>query len=222
MKWDPRTLLWLWLWGAALLILTSRLEFLLVELALLLFAVLALRASPAWLGSQRLVVAMTGLVFLITLAAFDLPTALITALRLVALVTLSFLVFRAVSPEEIGAALVHLGAPYPFAFVLTASLQFVPVLRRMVVDIRDAQRARGIDLDAGLAALPRYPALFLPLLVRAFLLAEELAQAMESRGFGRRGRSSLRELRLTQRDWLVMAGAAALTLGVLMLQSRYS
>lgn len=222
MKWDPRTLLWLWLWGAALLILTSRLELLLVELALLLFAVLALRASPAWLGSQRLVVAMTGLVFLITLVAFDLPTALITALRLVALVTLSFLVFRAVSPEEIGAALVHLGAPYPFAFVLTASLQFVPVLRRMVVDIRDAQRARGIDLDAGLAALPRYPALFLPLLVRAFLLAEELAQAMESRGFGRRGRSSLRELRLTQRDWLVMAGAAALTLGVLMLQSRYS
>lgn len=222
MKWDPRTLLWLWLWGAALLILTSRLELLLVELALLLFAVLALRASPAWLESQRLVVAMAGLVFLIALVAFDLPTALITALRLVALVTLSFLVFRAVSPEEIGAALVHLGAPYPFAFVLTASLQFVPVLRRMVVDIRDAQRARGIDLDAGLAALPRYPALFLPLLVRAFLLAEELAQAMESRGFGRRRRSSLRELRLTQRDWLVMAGAAALTLGVLMLQSRYS
>jgi energy-coupling factor transport system permease protein len=38
-------------------------------------------------------------------------------------------------------------------------------------------------------------------------LADELAEAMEARGFGRPGRTFWRDYRLRAIDWLVLAGA---------------
>ena len=136
--------------------------------------------------------------------AFDFLTAAVAALRLLTIGTVSFLFFQTTPPETLSNALTKIGVPYPLAFVLTASMQFVHVLVRRVVSIRDAQRARGIPLEGGLGTLLHLSALAGPLLVQSFQLADQLAEAMEARGFRAPGRRFRHELRLTRVDWIVV------------------
>jgi energy-coupling factor transport system permease protein len=205
---DPRTKLILTGLFAGLIITTQQFEGLLAELSLLLLLVLFVGEGRSYLRWLRLVAAMTLSWFAIAWWAFDLLTATTASLRLVALTSLFFLFFRTTAPEDLGNALVKTGLPYSFAFILSTSLQFVPVISRKAQNIVDAQRSRGIPLEPGLPALRHYPALFGPLLIQAFQLADELAEAMEARGFSRAGRTFLADYRLRTLDWLVLAGAA--------------
>lgn len=65
-----------------------------------------------------------------------------------------------------------------------------------------------------LAALRHYPALLTPLLIQSFQLADDLAEALEARGFGRAGRTFWRDYRLRRRDWMVLATASAVCVGL--------
>ncbi len=53
----------------------------------------------------------------------------------------------------------------------------------------EAQRSRGIDLRPRIRNLGNLSALLVPILLHSFRLAEDLAMAMEARGFSRPGRS---------------------------------
>jgi energy-coupling factor transport system permease protein len=123
----------------------------------------------------------------------------------------AILVFGSTPPESLGNALVSGGMPYPAAFVLMAAMQFVPVIARRAAAVRDAQLARGIRLDAGLASLRYYHVLALPVLYQSFKLADDLAEALESRGFARPGRTFRRTYRLGRADWLLLLVASAAT-----------
>jgi energy-coupling factor transport system permease protein len=195
---------------AALIVATSRTVWLAAEWCVLLLLVLAAREGRAYLRWLRLVAVMAAAWFAVSLWAFDLPTAVSASLRLMALTSAFFLLFRTTTPQDLGNALVKSGLPYEVAFVLSTSLQFVPVISRKAQNIVDAQRSRGIPLEPGLRALRHYPALMAPLLVQAFQLADELAEAMEARGFGRKGRTFAREYRLRLVDWGTLIGMAAL------------
>lgn len=204
---DPRTRFALALVYAVFLIALSRPLWLLTGLGGLLLAILAAGEGRAYLRWLRLVAAMAATWFAIAWLAFDLATAVTASLRLVGLTSAFFLFFRTTAPEDLGNALVQTGLPYSFAFILSASLQFVPVISRKAQNVVDAQRSRGIPLEPGLAALRHVPALLAPLLIQAFRLADELAEAMESRGFGLPGRTFMREYRFQIADWVVLAGA---------------
>ncbi len=213
---DPRTRLLLTLFYGVLIVVTRRQEGLLAELGLLLLAILAAGEGRAYLRWLRLVAVMTASWFLIALLAFDLPTAVMAGLRLAALTSAFFLFFRTTPPEDLGNALVKSGLPYEVAFVLSAALQFVPVLSRKAQNIFDAQRARGIPLEPGLPALRHYPALMAPLLIQAFQMADDLAEAMEARGFGRPGRTFLYDYRLRAVDGLALAAGLGLLLAAVL------
>jgi len=101
---------------------------------------------------------------------------------------------------------------------MSVGMQFVPVLARKARSVVDAQRARGIPLEPGLRALRHYPALMGPVLVQAFQLADELAEAMEARGFGRPGRTFAREYRLRVVDGLVLLVGVAVLVVLLLLR----
>jgi energy-coupling factor transport system permease protein len=204
---DPRTKLGLTVLYAVLIIASVRPAWLLVEWGLLVLAILAVGEGRQYLIWLRLVAVMTAAWFAISVLAFDLFVAVSASLRLVALTSAFFLFFRTTAPEDLGNALVQAGLPYAFAFVLSTSLQFVPVISRKAQHIFEAQRSRGIPLEPGLAALRHYPALLAPLLIQAFQLADELAEAMESRGFGRPGRTFMREYRVKSWEYGLMAGA---------------
>lgn len=218
---DPRTKLVLTALYAVLVITSYRLEWLLAELGLLWLLILIVAEGRNYLRWLRLVAVMAVSWFAIAWWAFDLPTAATTSLRLVTLTSIFFLFFRTTAPEDLGNALVKVGLPYTFAFVLSTSLQFVPVISRKAQNVVDAQRSRGIPLEPGLPALRHYPALLAPLLIQAFQLADELAEAMEARGFGRPGRTFWRDYRLRALDWLVLAGGLiALALIIAIMNNR--
>ena len=207
---DPRTRLGLVLLYATWIILIRQLAWLAAGLGLVLLAVLVAGQGLAYLRWLLLAGTMAVAWFVISLLAFDLPTAAWTSLRLLALTSVFFLFFRTTPPEDLGNALVKSGLPYEVAFVMSVSLQFVPVLGRKAQHVIDAQRSRGIPLEPGLRALRHYPALMAPLLVQSFQLADELAEAMEARGFGRPGRTFAREYRMRAWDWLALLGGVAL------------
>jgi energy-coupling factor transport system permease protein len=132
------------------------------------------------------------------------------ALKLLSLTTTFFLFFETTAPEDLGNSLVAAGLPFAAAFVFSAALQFVPLIGRKAHRVIEAQRSRGIPMEPGGAALRHWPALLAPLLIQAFTLADELAEAMEARGFSRPSRTFYRDYRMRPADWLAVAAAAGL------------
>ena len=188
-----------------------------IAFGILLMVTLLLHLGIAWLSLLKGLGFAAFTFFIIAGLAFDLVTATLAALRLLTIGTVFFLFFQTTSPEALSNALIKMGAPYPFVFVLTTSMQFVHVLIRRVISIRDAQRARGIPVEGGLRALRYFPALAGPLLVQAFQLADELAEAMEARGFGAPGRRFRYEPHLTLLDWMIIAVSIAAVVIVILI-----
>jgi energy-coupling factor transport system permease protein len=106
------------------------------------------------------------------------------------------------------------------AMMMTIALRFIPTLGEEAEKIKGAQAARGADFSEG-GPLRRARSLvpvLVPLTVGAFRRADELAEAMESRGYkGGEGRTRYRELRFRTRDALALiATVLVLLIGVLL------
>jgi energy-coupling factor transport system permease protein len=215
LSFDPRAKLALAVGYAVALIVTTRLESLLIELVLGALLTVPLGLLRPWLRMLRLALVMTAVVFAVSFLSFGLQAALITSLRLLAIVTGFFLFSQTTAPEDLANVLVKMKMPYAFAFILTTGMQFVPVIQRRLMEVRDAQRARGIRLESDLVSLPNYPALLVPLLVSSFQLADQLAEAMESRGFGSPHRTFAVHYRLRWPDYgLLLLSVAGLIAAV--------
>jgi energy-coupling factor transport system permease protein len=213
---DPRAKLVLAFTAAASLVSLDQWPALLVSAVVICGVTLPLNLVPSWFKFFKgLGPAVLGF-FAIAWLAFDLPTALVSGLRLLALGTVFFLFFQTTSPKNLSQALVRMGLPYAFSFVLTVSMEFIPVLTRRAANIRDAQRARGIPLQGGLRTLRHLPALLGPLLIQSFKLADEMAEALEARGFGAAVRSTRKALPLRTLDWGII-GLSLIGLATLLL-----
>jgi energy-coupling factor transport system permease protein len=177
---------------------------LVVESSLLLISLVVFRAGGSWRRSLPLILPMVGLVFAISFLSYGLSIASLLALRLLNLLTVSLVFFQKITPEEVGDAIRKLGIPYEWSFIMTTSMRYVPLINRRIRQIADAQRSRGIDLRPRLRNVPNFMALLMPLLVQSFLLSEELAMAMESRGFRSKARSFRKEYRIAPWEFLLM------------------
>lgn len=92
---------------------------------------------------------------------------------------------------------------HELALMMSISLRFIPTLMQETDKISKAQASRGVDFRTGplkervKAIVP----LLVPLFISAFKRAEELAMAMEARGYrGGDNRTKLRELKITKLD----------------------
>jgi energy-coupling factor transport system ATP-binding protein len=172
-----------------------------------LVAILLLSNLKRHTRSLKLMGSMAVWVFLLGILFFDFEVALSLLLRVFSLLGISALCFAALNPEELCAALALLKVPAGPAFMLTAGLRYVPLIEQKIRSIRSAQQARGIDLRPRLKNMGNWMALLLPLLVQSALLADELALAMEARGFSSTKRKSKPPAKLRVRDWAVMIAA---------------
>lgn len=209
-RFDPRTRLALGVMGIAVILITQNILPLMVEWTLLFLGLLALKMLRSWIRTLRLILPLVGLVCAISLISFTTETALTLSLRLLNLLTVSFVLFQRIRPEELGSSFRKMGVPYEFSFILTTSLRYVPLIGGRIRSIVDAQRSRGIDLRPRLRNIPHFTALLMPLLVQAFVLAEQLAMAMESRGFARAERSFRGEYCISYGEYAIMAVAFVL------------
>ncbi|MGX8178717.1 energy-coupling factor transporter transmembrane component T family protein [Exiguobacterium artemiae] len=155
--------------------------------------------------------------------------AIIVSLRFFYLVSITTLVTLTTSPIELTDAIELLLKPFKvvrvptheIALMLSISLRFLPTLAEETEKIMKAQQARGVDLSAGpikerlRAIIP----LLIPLFISAFKRAEDLATAMEARGYrGGEGRTRLRESKWTGRDTGLML--LLVVLGLLLVYLR--
>lgn len=215
---DPRTGLILTLLFSGMIILFQKLVWLIVGLGTLFALILLAGNTRAFIRWLRFIAPMTLFWFGISWWAFDPATALKAGLRLLTLTAAFFVYFRTTTPEDLGNALLKCGVPFEFAFIMSTSLNFVPFISRKIQNIVDAQRARGIPLEPAFSAIRHYPKLFVPLLVQAFEAANQLAEALEARGFGRAGRSFHREYKLRLHDWGAILGGGSLFIGLILMR----
>lgn len=106
--------------------------------------------------------------------------------------------------------------------MLSIALRFVPTLMDETEKIMNAQRARGVDFNDGnlIQKVKAIVPLLIPLFVSSFNRAEDLATAMEARGYrGGEGRSKYRKLQWASRDTLVLVVFAAVTVVLVFLRS---
>jgi energy-coupling factor transport system permease protein len=100
--------------------------------------------------------------------------------------------------------LARVGLPVrELVMVLTIALSFVPTFFEEIEKISKAQRARGADFRSGglLGRIRSLVPVFIPVFVSAFQRADDLATAMEARGFrSAPRRTRLHQLRLTRQD----------------------
>ncbi len=209
---DPRTKLVLALLGATAVALAARITTaasLLGAGVILIAAAKSLKSFLKWLA---MVLPMAVFFGLVTGLGAGKSAGMLAAIKLIGVTAVFFAFFITTAADELGNALIRWGLPFEAAFVFTAALQFVPVIGRKTRRVIEAQRCRGIPLEPGWRAIRYWPALFIPLVLQSFQLAEEMAEAMAARGFGRPGRSFTRDFKMRARDWLALflaAGALA-------------
>ena len=144
---------------------------------------------------------------------------LFLASRILLLVSTAALLTATTAPVELADGIEDLLSPlerlrfpaHELAMMITIALRFIPTLHEEAQKITRAQAARGADFSEG-GPIRRAHALLpvlVPLTIGAFRRADELAEAMESRGYrGDEGRTRYRELRFRTRDALALCAAA--------------
>ncbi|MDO5541328.1 MAG: energy-coupling factor transporter transmembrane component T [Eubacteriales bacterium] len=89
------------------------------------------------------------------------------------------------------------------AMMMSIALRFIPILLEETDKIMKAQMARGADFETGglLKKAKSMVPLLVPLFISAFRRANDLAMAMEARGYhGGEGRTKMKPLRYQRRD----------------------
>lgn len=131
--------------------------------------------------------------------------------RFTLIILISTLLTLSTSPIQISDAIESLLKPlekvhfpvYEVALMLSIALRFVPTLMDETESIMNAQRARGVDFGTGniVQRIKKIIPILIPLFVSAFNRAEDLATAMEARGYqGGAGRTKYRLLKWGIRD----------------------
>lgn len=217
---DPRTKLLLSVFYVILVVFSYELLPLIFEWAFILLLILIAGKTKEHLRWFKAVAPMAIFFGAVVWWSSDGKSAFIAGFKLVNIASVFFAFFTSTSPEDLGNALVKAGMPYPVAFVMSVSLQFVPVMARKAGNVLDAQRSRGIPIGPGLKSVRYFHVLLIPVLIQSIRLAEELAEAMESRGFGRPGRTFLKDYKMRPADWIaVFAGLLLLAAFFLLRQS---
>ncbi|MBR3348609.1 MAG: energy-coupling factor transporter transmembrane protein EcfT [Solobacterium sp.] len=114
-----------------------------------------------------------------------------------------------------------IGVPYhEIAMLISIALRFIPDLIDETQRIIKAQESRGVDLKEGKLTerIMAILSLIVPLFVSAFQRAEDLANAMEARGYAPgEERTRYKVLKMEGRDYVLLVCCTALLAGMIWL-----
>jgi energy-coupling factor transport system permease protein len=135
-----------------------------------------------------------------------------SAVRVGCLATVWYILLFTTSQRDLVRALVKLGVRFDIGLTLAISLRFLPTFSALIESIKDAQRARGLELSrGGLVKRSRnYVAVLVPTIVSALRTADTLSLALQSRAYGARAdRTYLRELKMRASDGIALGSVVA-------------
>ncbi|MFV0479949.1 MAG: energy-coupling factor transporter transmembrane component T family protein [Anaerorhabdus sp.] len=138
---------------------------------------------------------------------------LFIAVRLILMIMITTVLTATTKPLELTLGIEDLLLPFSkigvpaheIAMLISIALRFIPDLIEETQRILRAQASRGVDLGEGKIKekIMAILSLVVPLFVSAFQRAEELANAMESRGYNPdKKRTRYKVLKIQKRDWI--------------------
>lgn len=166
----------------------------------------------------------------LTLTQFGLLNGVFVFCRFVLIIFMSTLLTLTTPPLAIADATESLMAPlkkikvpvHEISLMLSIALRFVPTLMDETTKIMNAQRSRGVDFSEG-SLVKRIKAvipLLIPLFVSALTRAEDLATAMEARGYrGGEGRTKYRRQIWQLKDTVSLVFFGLVTVGLIFLRN---
>ncbi|GAB4573183.1 MAG: energy-coupling factor transporter transmembrane component T [Anaerolineae bacterium] len=148
-----------------------------------------------------------------------LAAALTIAIRANVLALLALMPLFATRQDDLVRGLVQLGLPYTTGLTITLALRYIPIAAGLYTTIKQAQEARGLDLESGnvLVRVRRFVPILTALVIASVRLSDQLAMAMAVRGLNSGPRTERRQLHMTRRDWLAagaLLGGAAVVLAL--------
>jgi len=184
---DPRAKFIITIGIFAVALLFSNIYVLIVVLLIQLPIVYAAKSWRKWAGSMRAGFLLAVLIFVMNFVfGSTLVFSAAMTLRFVSLMSAFSLFFMTTSPDDLGLALEQARVPYTLSFTFTTAVRLVPTMALDAQTVIDAQRSRGLELDKGsfMKRIRNYIPILIPLIVSAIRRSIELAEALESRGFG--------------------------------------
>jgi energy-coupling factor transport system permease protein len=161
------------------------------QLAIVLAFMIAVAAIATVLKRVARTMALTAtfsaFIFIINIVfTRNLGTSALYASRFVAIVVSTSLFFITTSPDELEQVMKMFRLPRDVVFAFVTAVRFIPVMMLDALQIMDAQKSRGLELEKGnlLKRVRNMVPILIPLVVNAVVRSGELAEAMESRAYG--------------------------------------
>jgi energy-coupling factor transport system permease protein len=142
-------------------------------------------------------------------------SAMFYSLRLILFISVAFLITLTNSPSDLAEAFTNLLRPLRYfkvpvndlGLIVFTAIRFIPILYEEFLAIRSAQTIRGVDFSGPFVTrLKRTTYLLIPVFVAAIGRADELALAIEARGYdSRRERTVYTHAKLDRTAWMFMA-----------------
>jgi energy-coupling factor transport system permease protein len=135
------------------------------------------------------------------------------ALRFLAIISSTSVFFVTTSPDELEQIMKWMKVPRDVVFAFVTAVRFIPVVMLDTFQIMDAQKSRGLELEKGnlVTRVRNMVPILIPLVVNSVIRSGEMAEAMESRGYGSTPRpTSLYRMKLKWYDWTVFIVSVAL------------
>jgi len=194
-----------------------------IEIFLLLITLLLLsiaRSLMEWLTTIKFLSLMIILIFIFNFIYTSLYFAISMVLRLLILTATFSIFFLTVHPDDLYQALIQMKIPFHYAFAFSMAVRFVPTLALEARTIMEAQMSKGLELEKGglFKKAKNFIPILAPLVVNSIRRAIQIAESLESRGFGAvANRTSLYQLHIRPIDYLFIFLTIMVSVALLLL-----
>lgn len=148
--------------------------------------------------------------WLIKVTTIGLAEGLVLALRILTMALAVFAWLYTTTQPDLVQAFVRLGMPHEWGLTLSLALRYIPTFQGTYTLVSEAQQARGLDLkqSKGFQRVRQMMPIFVAMIISSLRSSEQLAMALEARGYGRRGvqRTTLYPLKFRTQDYWLTAG----------------
>lgn len=219
--------------------------YIIIGLAVVLTALLAkLKLSFLWRAMKPMLFMLSFLLIinllvvrsgdvLITIGSWNIYTDALTqtlyiVIRLALMIMITTILTATTKPLELTLGIEDLLKPFKvigvpahdIAMMISIALRFIPTLIEETQRIMKAQASRGVDMENGklMEKVKAILSLIVPLFVSAFQRAEELAYAMEARGYiPSRPRTRYKQLKMHGKDVALLLLSVLILVGMIVL-----
>lgn len=219
--------------------------YIIIGIAVVLTALLAkLKLSFLWRAMKPMLFMLSFLLIinllvvrsgdvLITIGSWNIYTDALTqtlyiVIRLALMIMITTILTATTKPLELTLGIEDLLKPFKvigvpahdIAMMISIALRFIPTLIEETQRIMKAQASRGVDMENGklMEKVKAILSLIVPLFVSAFQRAEELAYAMEARGYiPSRPRTRYKQLKMHGKDVALLLLSVLILVGMIVL-----